>query len=123
MTKEEIVSKVKTLNLPENSYVVFGSCPMALAGLRESNDIDMLVSKTVFDMLKKSGWQEIEKDPEDTVLSYDVFEVKDKWSFRSYDPILEDLLSTATVVDGTPFASLEEVRKWKAGSTRPKDIA
>jgi hypothetical protein len=27
------------------------------------------------------------------------------------------------VIDGIPFASLEEVRKWKIASGRPKDIA
>ena len=42
MNKREIIEKVKSLNLPNNSYVVFGNCPMAVAGIRESNDVDLL---------------------------------------------------------------------------------
>ena len=45
------------------------------------------------------------------------------WDFSHYSPTLEQLLETATVIDGVPFASLEEVRKWKAGGERPKDVA
>ena len=122
MTKEEIIAKVKTLNLPKDSYVVFGSCPLALAGIREANDIDLLVSKELLDKLKEAGWKELQKDPNDKPFIYDVFEAHDRWNFSSYSPTLQDLLATATVEEGVPFASLEEVRKWKVSSGRPKDI-
>ena len=122
MTKDEIIAKVKALNLPKKSYVVFGSCSMAALGIREAQDIDMLVSKTVFDMLKRAGWQEVDKGQEDKPLTHDVFEVHDNWNFSSYSLTLEQLLATANIIDGVPFASLEEVRKWKTASGRPKDI-
>ena len=122
MTKEEIIAKVKTLNLPKDSYVVFGSCPLALAGIREANDIDLLVSKELSAKFKEDGWKELEKSPNDKPLIYDVFEAHDRWNFSSYSPTLQDLLATATVEEGVPFASLEEVRKWKLSSRRPKDI-
>ena len=122
MTKEEIIAKVKTLNLPKDSYVVFGSCPLALAGIRKANDIDLLVSKELSAKFKEDGWKELEKSPNDKPLIYDVFEAHDRWNFSSYSPTLQDLLATATVEEGVPFASLEEVRKWKVSSGRPKDI-
>lgn len=122
MQKEEIIAKVKKLNLPKNSYVIFGSCPMAVAGLREARDIDLLVSKEIFAKLKKDGWQEMLKDSNDKPLVSDVFEAHDNWNFSSYNPTLEQLLATATIIDGIPFASLEEVRKWKVASGRPKDL-
>ena len=122
MTKEEIISKVKTLNLPKNSYVVFGSCPLAVAGIRRANDIDLLVSEEVFAELKQSGWQELVKSPNDKPLVHDVFEAHNTWNFSSYSPTLEHLLSTATLVEDIPFASLKEVRKWKASSERPNDF-
>ena len=122
MKKEEILSKVKALNLPEKSYVVFGSCPLALAGLREANDIDLLVSDETFKLLKSCGWKQIQKGLNDNPLVHDVFEAHKNWNFSSYSPTLEHLLKSPTVIDGIPFASLEEVRKWKASSRRPKDI-
>jgi hypothetical protein len=120
MTKEEIIAKVKTLNLPKDSYVVFGSCPLAAAGIREAKDIDLLVSKVVLLELKKSGWQELIKSENDRPLTYGVFEAHDNWDFSTYSPTLEHLLASATFIEGVPFASLEEVRKWKTVSGLPK---
>lgn len=122
MNKQQIVDKVKSLNLPAGSYIVFGSCPLALAGLREAGDIDMLVNDETLEQLRQAGWQEVDKGKDDKPLAHDVFEAHNSWKFSAYNPTLEHLLATATVVDGIPFASLDEVRKWKAASGRPKDL-
>ncbi|HEY4516696.1 MAG TPA: hypothetical protein VJG64_02015 [Candidatus Paceibacterota bacterium] len=122
MTGKEIIEKVKALNLPSDSYVVDGSCPMAIAGLRESNDIDLLVSKELFEQLRERGWREHEKGPDDKPLVYDVFEAHSHWDFSPYVFTLEQLLKTVTIVEGIPFASLQEVRNWKAAAARPKDL-
>ncbi len=124
MTKEEIIQKVKELHLAKGSYVVFGSCPLAIAGIRPAGDIDMLVSEELFESFKKAGWQEVNKGPGDKPLTHNVFEVHKSWSFAPpYNPTLEHLLSTATIIDSVPISSLEEVRKWKLASARPKDLA
>lgn len=126
MTKDEIITKVRELNLQKGSYIVFGSCPLAVAGIREANDIDLLVSDEVFAELKRAGWQELYKSPDDIPLAKDVFEAHNNWNFstsQSYNPTLKTLLESATVIDGVPFASLEEVLKWKKASKRPKDLA
>lgn len=122
MTKQDIIEKVKELNLPAGGYVVFGSCPLAAAGLREANDIDVLVSNEVLARLKQAGWEQVDKGENDKPLTYDVFEAHNSWNFSSYSPTLKRLLETADVIDGIPFASLDEVRKWKAASGRPKDL-
>src|SRR5439155_2393926 len=122
MNKDEIIRKVKELGLPKGSYVVFGSCPMAVAGIREAGDIDLLVLKEVFTKLRTAGWSEVIKSPNDKPLMFEDFEAHSNWGFSSYKPTLKHLLSTATIIDGIPFASLQEVRKWKAVSGRPKDI-
>jgi hypothetical protein len=123
MKKQEIIIKVKELNLPKGSYVVFGSCPLAAAGIREAGDIDLMVSQEMFAELKKNGWTEINKSTDNTPLVFDIFEAYSNWKFGSYNPSFENLLSSSTKVDGIPFASLQEVRKWKVASGRPKDLA
>src|SRR3989344_3879258 len=123
MTKKEIISEVKALNLPENSYVVFGSCPLTMAGIREAKDIDLLVSKEVYALLKERGWKENYKGPNDIPLSHDVFEAHDNWDFSKYSPTLEHLLASADIIENIPFASLEEVLKWKRASGLPKHLA
>jgi len=123
MTRDEIIEAMKGLDLPAGGYIVFGSCPLAMAGIRESGDIDMLVSPEVLEMLKQAGWRQINKGPDDKPYVKGDFEAHSNWKFSSYSPTLEHLLASADVVDGIPFASLAEVRKWKVASGRPKDIA
>jgi hypothetical protein len=122
MTANEIVEAVRALNLPEGSFVVFGSCPMALANLREAGDIDMLVAPEVFEQLARQGWAPTHKGKDDNPLTKDVFEAHQNWNFSKYKPSLEHLKKTATIYESIPFAALDEVRKWKAASGRPKDL-
>ncbi|HLA23696.1 MAG TPA: hypothetical protein VJZ93_04140 [Candidatus Nanoarchaeia archaeon] len=122
MKKEEIINRVKALHFPKNSYVVFGAAPLTILGLRDTDDIDLLVSKELLEKLKEKGWKEIKKGRKDKPLTYDVFEAHDNWNFSSYNPTLDHLLKSAKILDGVPFASIEEVRKWKEASGRPKDV-
>lgn len=123
MTKEEVIAKLKTLDLPESSYVAFGGCPLAVAGIREVKDIDLLVSTEALAKLKAAGWKEVYKSPGDQPLTHDIFEAHDNWDFSPYSPTLAHLQANATIVDGIPFASLEEVRKWKIASGGAKHLA
>lgn len=123
LTKEDIVTKVKALNFPKDSYIVFGSGPLAAAGIREVNDIDLLVSKESYEELRKKGWQKLDKGPNDHPLVYDVFEAHDNWNFSSYNPTLKELLANAAYVDEVPFASLADVKRWKAVSPGTKHVA
>lgn len=95
---------------------------MAIAGIREANDIDMYVTPRLYKELVENGWNTIEKGPGDTPATHDLFEVHDNWDFSPYSPTLEQLQATAQIVDGVPFASLEEVKKWKAGSGGEKHL-
>ena len=109
----EIESKVDFL-------IIYGSI---VYSPKEANDIDLLVSEEVYAKLRQKGWQELHKSPNDIPLVQDVFEAHENWNFSPYSPTLEHLLGTVTVIDGVPFASLQEVRKWKAASGRSKDLA
>lgn len=125
--RDQIVAEVKalveSLNFPPNSFVIFGSGPLAAADIRPAKDIDMLVSIEVFNLLKNNGWKERNKGPGDTPLTSGIFEAHDNWNFSPYSPTLENLLSSAEVIDGMPFASLEEVKKWKLASGGAKHLA
>lgn len=123
MTGPQIVAKVKELNWPAGSYCVFGSAPLALAGLREANDIDFLITPELLEELKQQpGWHQVYNGPKDEPYENGVYEVHANWDFSTYAPTLEHLLKTANVVEGVPFAALDEVRKWKLAWGRPKDM-
>ena len=96
--------------------------PYASVVIREANDIDMFVTTDVLQTLKQRGWLRVYKGPRDEPYTYDVYEAHDTWNFSPYSPSLEHLLETADVIDGIPFASLKEVRKWKSESVGAKNL-
>lgn len=119
-----IIAAVESLSFPKDSYIVFGSCPMAAAGIRKAGDIDMVVSKELFELLRDQDWVELVKSENDKPLTKGVFEVHStSWVFSPHHPTLEQLLSTADYFEGIPFASIDEVRIWKQASGSPKDLA
>ncbi len=122
MEKIELIERVKQQNFPAGSYVVFGSGPMVAAGIRAADDIDLVVSEDLYEMLKQQGWHEGVKPTGESVLEYDVFEAFTEWTFDGYHRSLAELLPAADIVDGVPFVNLKEVRQWKALLGREKDM-
>ena len=55
MGREELIEKIREQDFPRNSYVVFGSGPLAAARIRKTQDIDMVVSRKLFDELRDRG--------------------------------------------------------------------
>lgn len=123
INKQEIIDRIKQHNLPVDDYVVFGSGPLAAAGIRPAADIDLVVAPQLFDQMRKSGWQQAEGLRGEPRLTYGDFEVFMEWNFGGYCPTLSELQESADVIDGIPFVNLREVNKWKQVCGRPKDIA
>ena len=122
MNRDDVIAKMKALNLPQDSYVVFGAAPMAIANLRDVNDIDLFVTPEVLDELKQRGWKQAHKGPKDEPYQFDIYEAHPHWEFSSYAPTLKQLQKTAKIIEDIPFASLAEVRKWKIAWGRAKDM-
>lgn len=122
MDGHEVNKKIKDLDLPLNSYVVFGSGPLAAISIRKINDIDLFVSSTLFQELEQGGWKRRLGINGKTILFKGIFEASDEWRFGKYNPSLKDLLVTADLIDGVPFVNIYELRKWKKIMNRKKDI-
>jgi hypothetical protein len=116
MNLDDVVRTVKSLQFSVGSYIVYGSGPLALHGVRSVNDVDMLVTKELKTQLKSLGWKEVNKGPNDTPVTNGVVEAHDTWSFCEYSPALNELLNRADTYKGVSFASLEDVLKWKLAS-------
>ena len=116
MDLDEVVKKVKQINIKKDSYIVYGSGTIELHRIRSVGDVDMLVTKKLKRSLKSSGWQELRKGPNDNPVTDGLVEAHDSWSFCNYNPSLVELLSRADVYDGVAFASLDDVLKWKLAS-------
>ena len=59
MNFKELLSNLKQLNIAPGTFAIFGSGPMAVRGLKEPNDLDVIVIKSVYDTFKNvDGWIE-----------------------------------------------------------------
>ncbi len=120
----DIIAEVKKLKLPAGQYAVVGSGILDVKGIRKSNDIDLLITQEIYDQLKAKGWKEerYPNTPREWVLFDGPFDVSTSWGVGDYIPDVSKIMNTAEVIDGVPFARIEEVLKWKQAARRPKDL-
>ncbi|MFB6212754.1 MAG: hypothetical protein ABEI53_03005 [Candidatus Magasanikbacteria bacterium] len=118
-----IFEKVKNLNLPEGEYVVVGSGVLGALGLREVNDIDILVSERLLKKFRnKEGWGEERKFEEDKLfLNKDGIDIFSQLSWEDYSTTREEAIETARIINGVPFLNIEETIKFKEALGREKD--
>jgi hypothetical protein len=110
--KEETIKRFLTeldaLNIPREDYVIFGSGPMAIKGLLEPADLDVVVRENVY--------KEMFGDKEpirigNIELSYTWPKIK-----------TEEIFKNINWVQGYPFADIKLVRHYKKEMNREKDI-
>lgn len=118
-----IIDKVKSLNLPDGQYVVFGSGPLAVRGIRESSDVDLLVTEDLYQVLKKQGWEEKEWEWGGFYLYKDGVEADDSYTSQGYTADIPLMIANADIIESIPFATLAEILRWKQAYGRPKDLA
>jgi len=128
---QKLLKELKKLNLPEGQFAVFGSGPMAIRGIREAGDLDLIVTQAVWDSLLKQGYKVEEddwmvKDADGKVFSFHRelipvgnIEIWRKWSF--IPDSAEELIENADIFDGVRFVKLDKVIQWKRAFNRPKD--
>ncbi len=102
------------LNLPADKYAVFGSGPMAVRGLRDNKDIDLIVKPPLWNALSK-----IYPAMGTKTLLCGHLEI-----FRDWCPWFDDtslLIDKADIFDKIRFVQLDCVLAWKRAMNRPKD--
>jgi hypothetical protein len=117
------LKNLKELQFPIGKYAIFGSGPMSVRGLRDSRDLDLIVSGDIFSRLKGSGeWKYKTFDREVRnieMLEKDEIELYKSWGPGEWD--VDKLIKESEIIDGIPFVRLKEVLKWKKISDRNKD--
>lgn len=121
------LAAIRFLELPKGSYVVIGGSGLAVRGIRESNDIDMVVTRELFEELQNRGWpiDEPFKQKWNRVrLKREPFEIfTDIYLERSNQFIPADqLIKSAELIEGIPFLTIRDILFYKTDNPRPKDI-
>ncbi|MFH1129170.1 MAG: hypothetical protein V1686_00320 [Patescibacteria group bacterium] len=115
---KDLLEKLKKLNLPKGKFAIFGSGPMIVRGLKESGNIDLVVTRDVFEEFRdKEGWS-AKLETCDGLQNGDI-EMYYEWGPGEWD--VEKLINEAEIIDGLSFARMEEVLRWKKVYNREKD--
>lgn len=121
MKIEELLQKVKDLNLPKGQYAIFGSGPMTVRNLKDANDIDIIVTENVFNECKnKREWRNGVSTCGSENLSKEGIEILKDWGPGEWN--VAELIKNAEIIDDLPFVRLEDVVRWKRVYAREKDF-
>lgn len=112
---------LRKLDFPVGQYAIFGSGPMWVRGIRESDDLDIIARGGAWEQAKAGGIVGVK---EYSGLQYVHFadekiEAYNDWYPGKWD--IDKLIDTAEIIDGIPFVRLESVVEWKKIMGREKD--
>lgn len=117
---QKLLNTLISLKLPKRKYIVFGSGALMIRNLNDAHDIDVFVSKDLFEEYKnKKDWK-LKQCNSDYYLTKDGIELWKTWRPGEWD--LNDLIKKAEYFDDIPFVSLEITKEWKILSGRDKDL-
>ena len=102
--------------------MVCGSAILDVLGIREAQDIDILVSPELFKKLEQEGWQRHHKYPTTLEHPKGISGAKQTLDFMKENYSLDEALPLATFIDGIPFMSLEMLVNAKTQLGREKDL-
>lgn len=117
---------LKAYHLPVDQYIITGSGPMGIRGLKEVNDLDLITTSDLFDeLVEKFGIQK-ESAIEKVVFPDSCIEAFKESSFDALPsdrPTPKNRIKKAEILEGLPFDRLEHVLFFKYLMAREKDIS
>lgn len=111
------------LDLGPGEYAIFGSGPLAVRGMRDPHDVDIIVTTAAWNRLVSRGFAPVPHDDDHKILIDDPagqLEILRKWH-PDIAPTNE-LIERAEWIHGLPFVCLDHVEAWKKAFGRPKDL-
>lgn len=114
---QSLIIELKKLNLPINEFSVFGSGPIAVRGLKEPGDLDIIVTKKLWNELKDK--YELVKKKDYEYLTINGIDIFYDWTHPDYD--LDKLIKESEIIQGIRFVKLETVLAWKKKRNNEKD--
>lgn len=117
-----LLKQLKELNLPSDQFAVTSSGPMAVRGIREARDLDIVVTDELWTEISKK-YPIIPKDLCDTLQIGDI-EVLGNFSKNPDSGIatVDQQVDTADIIDGVRFVNLDLIIKFKQTLGREKDL-
>lgn len=121
----DIFSTIKNLHLPANKYLVIGGAALAGRGIKETKDVDLLLSKDLLNEFRNSNsWLYHPR----IIPTEEAGLVNSDGTVELYPTVgginlpYEEIKAREEVIDGIPFANLMDILKIKQFYKRDKDL-
>jgi hypothetical protein len=118
------LEELKKLNLPEGQFAVISSGALAVRGIREAKDLDVMVTIPLWNELIKK-YPVINQDGVSRIQFNNEIEILDPTRSAYGDQMIvpiEEMFAKADVFDSIKFMNLEHLRKIKQKMAREKDL-
>lgn len=117
-----LFERVRGLQLPAGTWVIFGSGPMIARGIISlENDLDIICLPDTWDWARRFGKLFYLETEGVYIISIEggAITLGTGWAYGDVD--VPDLIAKANMIDGLPFAPLDAVVTYKKIAARPKD--
>lgn len=118
----QLLDELGRLNLPKDQYAITSSGPMAVRGLREAGDLDLVVSENLW--LKLAQKYEVTPGPPCDKIQIGNIEILGKFSVYQDEDIAtaQQQIDTADIIQGHRFVNLNLIKQFKQKLGREKDL-
>ena len=114
-----LLAELKELQLLIGEFALCGSAPMAARGLRDSHDLDIVVSEQIYQKLQIQYSDEEYKSPLG-FLRIRNLEISNTWMNDITEA--KNIIAEAEIINDLPFAPLKYVIDYKQMLNRQKDL-
>ncbi len=119
MNFSDLLGQLDELNLPTDQYAIFGSGPLAIRGIRKTDDIDILVTPSIFEKLEKQYPTKILNG--NTLVEIGDIEAMITWPGTSSKKV-QKMIKQSEMIQGHPYVKLKHLIDSKKKMARPKDL-
>lgn len=114
-----LLEELKTLQLPLGEFALCGSAPMAARGLRDVQDLDIIVSENLYQTLKQK-YSDAKYQSTLGPLKINDLEISCTW-LNNLDEA-KKIIAETEIINDWPFAPLKYVIAYKQMLNRQKDL-
>lgn len=114
---KKFLRELEKLNLPKDKFAVFGGGVLAVWGIRETNDLDLVVLPELWEILVKKYPAEKTDWGGKIHLTGNIEAVEE-----SKIGSVEETIKSADVIFGFRFVNLKLMKEWKKKMGREKDL-
>ncbi len=116
----KLLKEFKELNLPIEEYAIYGSGPLAVRGVRETDDLDVLITDSLYQKLKV----DYPNSAKEGKLTKGKIDMYPSWNWMWGDNVgdLKDAITRAEIIDGVKFITLQDLIDCKRKMAREKDF-